>query len=441
MRARLFCRRRPFASKSFPSSAWWLLPTRPFGSLGACITRNMVINSQIANSSDSSTQGQQISSSLAGLFLSFLKLGATAFGGPAMVPYIGKMAVEQKRWLSDQTFRDGVALCQTIPGATAMQAAAYVGFRARGVAGAAASFIGFGLPAFLLMVALSALYSRSHSVPWVVSIFSGLQTVVVALVANATLSFGKTSLKGVRDAVIAAFAAGMFGLGTSPILVISLAALLGLVLYKSDSLPRLGVSSAGQSSSARAVLTITLIGGLSFVLLFLFERKLFDLAAIMFRIDLFAFGGGFASVPLMFHEFVEVRAWLDAQTFLNGIALGQITPGPIVITATFVGYIIYGPMGAVVATAGVFLPSFLILIGVVPHFDRVRNSIYFTKAIHAILCSFVGLLFTVTVRFAANISWDVPRVALAAAALVALLFKVEIIWIVLVGTLVSVFLL
>ena len=378
--------------------------------------------------------------SLTNLFLSFLKLGATAFGGPAMVPYIGKMAVEQKRWLSDQTFRDGVALCQTIPGATAMQTAAYVGFRASGVAGAAASFIGFGFPAFLLMVALSALYARSHSVPWVVSIFSGLQTIVVALVANATLSFGKTSLKGVRDAVIAAFAAGMFGLGTSPILVILLAALLGLVLYKSDSLPRLGVSSAGQSTSA-AVLTIALVAGLSFVLLFLFERKLFDVAAIMFRIDLFAFGGGFASVPLMFHEFVEVRAWLDAQTFLNGIALGQITPGPIVITATFVGYMVYGLIGAMVATVGVFLPSFLIVVGVVPYFDRVRNSIYFTKAIHAILCSFVGLLLTVTIRFASNVPWDITRVALAAAAFIALLFKVEIVWIVLAGTVISVFML
>ena len=148
------------------------------------------------------------------------------------------------------------------------------------------------------------------------------------------------------------------------------------------------------------------------LLLFLFERKLFDLAAIMFRIDLFAFGGGFASVPLMFHEIVEMRSWMDAQTFLNGIALGQITPGPIVITATFVGYIVYGLLGAIVATVSVFLPSFMIIVGVVPYFDRLRNSIYFARAIRAILCSFVGLLLTVTFRFASNISWDVPRVLL-----------------------------
>ena len=83
---------------------------------------------------------------------------------------------------------------------------------------------------------------------------------------------------------------------------------------------------------------------------------------------------GFASVPLMFHEFVEVRAWMDGQMFLNGIALGQITPGPIVITATIVGYMVYGSIGAIVATIGVFLPSFLIVIGVVPYFDRLRNT-------------------------------------------------------------------
>ena len=159
----------------------------------------------------------------------------------------------------------------------------------------------------------------------------------------------------------------------------------------------------------------------------------------MFRIDLFAFGGGFASVPLMFHEFVEVRAWMDGQMFLNGIALGQITPGPIVITATFVGYMVYGSIGAIVATVGVFLPSFLIVIGVVPYFDRLRNSLYFTRAIRAILCSFVGLLLSVTFRFASNISWDIPRVLLTAAAFLALLFKVEIIWIVLVGSVISVF--
>ncbi|NJD53078.1 MAG: chromate transporter [Candidatus Methanoperedens sp.] len=101
--------------------------------------------------------------SITHLFTSFLRLGATSFGGPAMVAYIRKMAVEQKHWLDEETFRYGVALCQTIPGATAMQTSAYVGLRARGVAGALVSFAGFGLPAFIIMMALSALYVRTYS--------------------------------------------------------------------------------------------------------------------------------------------------------------------------------------------------------------------------------------------------------------------------------------
>ena len=126
-----------------------------------------------------------------------------------------------------------------------MQTAAYVGFRARGVAGAAVSFIGFGLPAFLLMVGLSAFYARSYSLPPVVSVFNGLQTIIVAIVANATVSFGKTSLKDFRDVIIAMIAAGMFGSGVSPILVIILAALLGLLLSSKNFLPSLSVSSNG----------------------------------------------------------------------------------------------------------------------------------------------------------------------------------------------------
>jgi chromate transporter len=351
------------------------------------------------------------------------------------------MAVQQKGWLNDQTFRAGVALCQTIPGATAMQTAAYVGFRARGVAGAAMTFIGFGLPAFLFMVGLSAFYVNSRTLPPVVAAFQGLQTIVVAIVANATVSFGKTSLKEFGAATIAIFAAGMFGLGVSPIFVILLAGLLGIVIFKDTAVATLGAGSASNSRCTGSLLIIAALAACGLGLLFLLERKLFDLAAIMFRIDLFAFGGGFASVPLMYHEIVEARSWMDAPTFLNGIALGQITPGPIVITATFVGYIVHGPIGSAIATAGIFLPSFLIVVGVVPYFDKLRASIYFSRATTGILCSFVGLLLTVTLRFALSIPWDVPRAVLTAVAFVALLLKVEITWIVLVGIVVSMFLL
>ncbi len=325
-----------------------------------------------------------------------------------------------------------------IPDATAMQVSAYVGFKVRGVAGAAASFIGFGLAAFLLMVALSAFYVRSQKLPSVVAVFNGLQTIVVAIVANATLSFGRTSLKSLRDGMIAVIAAVMFALKVSPLLVILSAALLGLVLSRKNSQPDLSAHPETEAGSTGPFLIIASAALFLLAVLFFSERKLFDLAVIMSRIDLFAFGGGFASVPLMFHEIVEVRSWLDDQTFLNGIALGQVTPGPIVITATFVGYMVYGTIGSVVATISVFLPSFLIVIGVVPTLDSLRKSIYFAGVLGAILCSFVGLLLTVTFRFASGIAWDVPRALLAIAAFSALLLKTEIIWLVIVGTVVSI---
>jgi chromate transporter len=355
-----------------------------------------------------------------------------------MVAYIRKMAVEQKHWLDEESFRSGVALCQTIPGATAMQTAAYVGLRARGVSGATTSFVGFGLPAFLFMMTLSALYVKTRHSPPVVSAFNGLQAIVVAIVARATVSFGRTSLKKWQDGLIAAVAACMFGLKVSPILVILLAALSALVLYNRQPVAQPKVDSLKKPYPLRNLSFLLSFAVIGFALLFLLDRNLFHLAALMSRIDLFAFGGGFASIPLMFHEIVEVRSWMDASTFLNGIALGQVTPGPIVITATFIGYLLNGPLGGIIATIAVFLPSFILVVATVPYFDRLRASARFNKAIGGILCSFVGLLLSVTIRFALNVPWDVPRVFLTSAAFIALSFNVDILWVVLIGSAISV---
>jgi chromate transporter len=356
-----------------------------------------------------------------------------------MIAYIRTMAVEKKRWLDAETFSDGVALCQMIPGATAMQVTAYVGLKMQGVIGAAACFIGFGLPSFLLMTALAALYTNNHNLPVVLSAFSGLQAIIVAIIANATLSFGKNTLKDWKAFVVAGIAAALFGLNVNPILVILLAALLGLALIKPRrSSPSHPASAATKTSFINPLLIILSVFAIGSLILFIFNQTLFDLAILMFRIDLFAFGGGFASVPLMFHEIVEVHHWLDGQTFMNGIVLGQVTPGPIVITATFVGYLLGGPLGGSIATIGIFLPSFMLVIGISPYFDRLRTSIYFNKVIGGVLCSFVGLLLTVTIRFALNVHWDLPHILLAGGALVALLLKVDILWVVIAGTVISV---
>jgi len=380
--------------------------------------------------------GDRGSPSLLRLFMSFLRLGATAFGGPAMVAYIHEMAVERNEWLDEVSFQDGVALCQTIPGATAMKAAAYVGLRSRGVWGALFSFVGFGLPAFCLMVALSAAYGRTHELPLVQAAFQGLRAITVAIVANAAFSFGKRSLKGPADVLIAGLAGALFALRVNPIAVIVLAALLGVLLYgRRKAAPDLqaGVRPAIPGGWRWQLALLLLVAAASLVVLFVAHRELFDLGVLMLRIDLFAFGGGFASVPLMYHEVVDVRSWMDEKTFMNGIALGQVTPGPIVITATFVGYLMHGMAGAVVATICIFIPSFLLVVGIVPYFDRLRASEYFSRCMAGILASFVGLLFSVTVQFGLGVSWDVWRIALAAAALTALLLGVDVLWVVLVG--------
>ena len=358
-----------------------------------------------------------------------------------MVAYIRKMAVDQKGWLDKETFNQGVALCQMIPGATAMQSTAFVGLRTRGVLGAAVSFIGFGLPAFLIMIVFASVYTYAHNLPVVISAFSGLQAIIVALIANATLLFGRTTLKNWRHFAIAGAAAALFGLNVNPVLVILAAAVGGLVLMQSNSKQPAtdpDLCPAQVVSTTSPIVWIVCALALGLLLLFFFRRDWFILATLFLRIDLFAFGGGFASIPLMYHEVVEVRQWMDSATFLNGIALGQVTPGPIVITATFIGYLLYGWLGGILATISIFLPSFILVVGIAPYCDRLRSSAYFNQVIQGVLCSFVGLLFTVTLRFAWNVHWDIPHILMAVAALIALLLKTELLWVVIAGIFFSV---
>jgi chromate transporter len=373
------------------------------------------------------------------LFFSFLRLGLTAFGGPAMVSYIRELSVKRNKWLDDETFKDGVALTQSIPGATAMQMAAYAGLKSRGVGGALLSYIGFGLPAFVLMLILSALYGKSRNIAQTISLFNGLQVVVVAMVANAAYTFGRGTLKNYRDIFIAVLSAILFWRGISPFIVIIGSALTGIAFLKDAGSmipsPTHGVRDEQKFKQITLLMLVLLIG---LLVLYFSDSVLFKLATMMLRIDIFAFGGGFASLPLMLHEVVDLKGWMDQRTFMDGIALGQITPGPIVISATFVGYLTYGFAGAIVATIAIFTPSFLILVMVAPFFDKLKASEYFSKATRGILASFVGLLLSVTLKFGLNVSWDIIRVLFGLAAITALMKKVDILYVILAGAVVSI---
>jgi chromate transporter len=367
----------------------------------------------------------------AALFFAFLRLGATAFGGPAMVAHIGELAT-RRRWVSREEFAEGVALCQSIPGATAMQSAAFVGLRAAGVRGAIAAYAGFGLPAVVLMIAASAAYGHAVNLAPVQSVLQGFRVMIVALAANAALGFGRSHVRALSDALVALACALALYVKVSPVALIGAAVLLQVALRRrAPSSPPAATPRPWPPGMTRVVPGL-LLGALAiFLLLLAFAPRLAALAAVCMKVDLLAFGGGFASVPLMYREMVESRAWLDARTFMDGIALGQVTPGPIVVTATFVGHQLAGLEGALVATVAIFFPSFSIVIATAPWFGRLRSRGWFAPALHGAMLSFVGLLVFVTGQFASAVVWSPLSVALGIAALAALLARVDVLWVVL----------
>jgi len=371
------------------------------------------------------------------LFISFLKLGLTAFGGPAMVFYIKELAVEKKRWLDEKIFQEGVALAQAIPGATAMQVAAYVGLKTRGIIGGIVSFSAFALPAFLLMLILSSIYSKTRTIPEVISIFTGLQVIVVAIVANAFLSFAKPVIKSKGEIGIAILSFLLFLLKINPFLIIIACFIFSQLIFKDKAV-------LGNKNSKRVnfigILTLLFIVFSLLFFLYFFDKTLLNLSLIMMKIDLFAFGGGYASLPLMLHEFVDRLRWIDQKTFMDGIALGQITPGPIVITATFVGYLLKGFLGATLATISVFTPSFIIMAFASEISEKIRDSKIFLRAKKGLLASFSGLLLFATIKFAQSVDWNWLKILMVSISFLALLKKVNIIYVVILGAILSVFL-
>ncbi len=369
------------------------------------------------------------------LFMTFFWMGLTAFGGLAMFAHVRKFVVDKRNWMDANTFDSGLALCQVIPGAIIMQLVAYIGLKLKGIRGAVVCFIGFGLPAFLIMFILSVLYKHTKNISGVELVLTGLRVIIVSIVANAAYIFGKKNFQNVNDWIISAVAAGLFLTRLHPAAVLLIAALAGLLFSRKElSAPEKSV----KSKTFWFFLLALFLTGISLLILFIFTREYFTLATLMLRIDLFSFGGGLASMPIMYHELVDLYGWFDAHTFMDGAILGQVTPGSIIIAATFFGYMHFGILGSLLATIYVFAPSFLILMGIIPFFDKLRTYPQFNKVINGILCSFVGLLAVVTYRFTIGIHWSLFNILLALSAFVLLVRKVDIIWIVSGGIIVSI---
>ena len=379
---------------------------------------------------------QKANPSLSELFLSFLWIGFTSFGGAAMAVQLRKYVVEQKSWMDGKSFDSGLALCQVIPGAIIMQLAAYIGLKIKGVRGAVVSFIGFGFPAFLLMLLLSVLYKYSKNITAAETILSGLRVIMVAIIGYAAYNFGRKNFHHISDVIISITAAGLFYVQLHPALVLIVAALLGIVLSKTEIFPVKNILRTNTLPFFFWLLALVLV---CYGMLFLLNKQYFTLATVMLHIDLLSFGGGLAAIPIMYQELVIFYHWFDQQTFMDGVILGQVTPGSIIIAAAFYGYMHFGIVGSFLAAICVFTPSFLILMGIVPFFDKLSEYPKFNKVINAILCSFVGLLVVITYRFAIDIHWNIINIIFTLIAFVLLLRNVNAIWLILIGILLSFF--
>jgi len=380
------------------------------------------------------------------LFKRFLKLGAIAYGGPAMMGQIKQMVVGEYKWVKESDFLQGMALCQLIPGATMVQMVTYIGYRLRGFWGAFLSSIAFVLPAFVALVILSALYFKMQTLPFIQVLFKVLGTIVIALVLNAGISLGKSILKDWKTVLISVLSFAAFFYKLNILLVFILAAGAALLLRPKINLPKAASSSEKpeqEKKKGKDYLLLGLLAGLilaGLLITYVLDPGLTYLCLILSKIGALAFGGGFTTIPLIQYEMVDRLNWLTTKEFLDGILLGQVTPGPILITSTFVGYKVSGLLGAFMATIGVFFPSFFILVLLVPYHDRLRGMKTVRIIEQGILGSFIGMLGIVLYNFGRVSFVDIPSVIFALVAFGALLKKVGLPYILLGGGIVSILL-
>ena len=326
---------------------------------------------------------------MARIFWQFFLVGLTAYGGPAMMPALRDRVV-RLGWLGREEFRLGLGLCQSLPGGTLMQLSAWVGLKLAGLPGALAAYAGFSLPAFALVTVLTLFYADSRSLPLAVAVFSGLKVVVLAICLMACLDFIKRFAPTTRHMAVTAGAAALFLGGAGVVPIIGGAAACGMLFL--DPGPGLPAGTSGPPPrTLRLALCLAGLDVLILAWLFHADRQLFSLAASMIKVDMLAFGG-FGVVPVMFREVVELHGWMDGRTFLDGMALAQVTPGPTMLASAFVGYWVRGALGAVVASVAIFAASFIIVLAAAQYRDAIMASRLARKALSGVLATLGGMI-------------------------------------------------
>jgi chromate transporter len=310
----------------------------------------------------SSAQGAVASCSLGDLARYFLRLGATGFGGPiALVGFMQRDLVDERRWFSAEEYREGLALAQLAPGPLAAQLAMYLGWARGGALGAAVVGVAFVLPSFAMVVGLAIGYLRFGGLAWMQGAFYGIGAAVIAIIARSAWKLTRLTLG--RDALLwglFAVAAVITAWTESEVVWVFLGA--GAVALAVRAWP-----SRRPSASTLAVLPPLLFAGLSGPAT---SATLWRLGWYFAEAGAFVFGSGLAIVPFLHGGVVREFGWLDERQFLDAVAVAMITPGPVVITVGFIGYLVAGPAGAVVAALGTFLPCYLFTVIPAPHFKR-----------------------------------------------------------------------
>jgi chromate transporter len=306
----------------------------------------------------------------------YLRLGVLGFGGPvALVGQMERELVGEKKWLTKDEMREGIAVCQSLPGPLAIQVGIWISYIRGGFWGAWAGGWAFILPNFIIVVALATLYVRFEGLPAVAAIFYGVSPAVIALILHSCYRLTKLGMKDWLEWALAAAAFVITVTVQAEVALVFIACgIIGLLYYGSFLRPRRGTSTTAILGAVPLV-AASAPGGLGTIL--------GKLLTFFLKAGSLTFGSGLVIVPFLEKGLVQQTGWLDQREFLVAVAMGMISPGPVVITATFVGYLVAarfsgsllaGFWGSVVSTIGIFLPSFLLVLIVAPILIRYRQN-------------------------------------------------------------------
>ena len=320
----------------------------------------------------------------------FLKIGAIGFGGPAIIGLMQHEVQETRRWLSRQQFVEALGIVNLLPGPVAAQLAIFVGHAKAGAAGGVIAGLAFMLPGLIVITALAAAYGTFGGQPLLRSALSGAGAVALGIFAAAVYRLGVAALKQRLQVLICICAGAALALpGSHVALVLLLAGCAGVALFRAA---RAGLLAATVLLAIDVAMRYAEWAPLAAVGDPQGVPSLLELGTFFFQVGALTFGGGFSILAFLQQAVVGELHWLSTQEFVDGLAIGQLTPGPVLMLAAFVGYKLMGLTGAAVAAAAVFLPSFLMVLAVFPLLRRFGELRWLKAAMQGIAPAVIGVL-------------------------------------------------